>query len=97
VTYTLHPKVEDDLDQAAEYLAKHASSRTVVRFFAEFERVMALIALHSDIGTPMSRGRRTHPLRIFRYSVVYRMVNAAPRVLAVRHKRRRPSYGGARR
>jgi toxin ParE1/3/4 len=96
VTYSLHPKVEDDLDQAAEYLASHASARTVERFFAEFERVMALIAKHPDIGTPMSRGRRTHSLRIFKYSVVYRMVHAEPRVLVLRHTRRRPSFGGGR-
>ena len=97
MTYTLHPKVEGDLDEAVEHLAKHASKRTVAKFLAEFERVANLLVEHPGIGTPMSRGRRIHPFRVFKYSVVYRIVNEMPRILVVRHKRRRASYGGGRR
>ena len=97
MTYTLHPKVERDLEEAAEHLAKHASPRTVARFFAEFERVADLLVEHPGMGTPMSRGRRIHPFRVFKYSVVYRIVDEKPRILVVRHKRRRASYGGGRR
>lgn len=97
MTYTLHPKVERDLDEAAEYLARHASARTAARFLAEFERVAKLIVEHPGIGTPMSRGRRIHPFRVFHYSAVYRVVQGVPRILVVRHQRRRPSYGGGRR
>ncbi len=97
MTYTFHPKVEGDLDEAADHLAKHASRRTVARFLAEFERVANLLVDHPGIGTPLSRGRRIHPFRIFKYSVVYRIVDGMPRILLVRHKRRRPSYGGGRR
>lgn len=97
MTYSLHPKVESDLDEAAEHLAKRASTRTVARFLAEFERVANLLVEHPGMGTPMSRGRRIHPFRVFKYSVVYRIVDGLPRILVVRHKRRRPSYGGGRR
>ena len=97
MTYTLHPKIEDDLDEAAEYLGKHASPRTVDRFLAEFERVANLLVEHPGIGTPISRGRRIHPFRVFKYSVVYRLIEGKPRILVVRHKRRRKSYGGGRR
>ncbi|HET7863310.1 MAG TPA: type II toxin-antitoxin system RelE/ParE family toxin [Burkholderiaceae bacterium] len=97
MTYELHPKVEQDLDEAAEHLAQRASPRTVARFLAEFERVVNLIVEHPGIGTPMSRGRRIHPFRVFKYSVVYRLVDGKPRILLVRHKRRRAGYGGGRR
>jgi plasmid stabilization system protein ParE len=97
VTCDLHPKVEQDLKEAADHLAKHASPRTVARFFAEFERVANLLVENPGIGTPTSRGRRIHPFRVFRYSVVYRIVDSRPRILVVRHRRRSPSHGGGRR
>jgi plasmid stabilization system protein ParE len=86
MTYTLHPKVEEDLDEAAAHLAAHVSPRTVARFLAEFERVVHLLMEHPGIGTPISRGRKIHPFRVFRYSVIYRLVDGQPRVLVVRHK-----------
>jgi toxin ParE1/3/4 len=97
MTYSLHPQVESDLSAAAEHLAKHASQRTVERFFAEFERVANLLVQHPEIGSPLSRGRRTHPFRVFKYSVVYRIVEGKPRILLVRHQRRRANLGGGRR
>ncbi|MCC6851318.1 MAG: type II toxin-antitoxin system RelE/ParE family toxin [Rubrivivax sp.] len=97
MTHSVHPKVESDLDEAAKHLAKHASARTLARFFAEYERVVNLLVEHPGIGTPMSRGRRIHPFRVFKYSVVYRLVDGNPRILLVRHRRRRASYGGSRR
>jgi plasmid stabilization system protein ParE len=97
VSYSLHPKVESDLREAAEYLSKHASARTAARFLVEFERVANLLVENPDIGTPTSRNRRIHPFRVFKYSVVYRVTNGQPRILVVRHKRRKPSYGGGRR
>ena len=97
MTYDLHPRVEQDLKEAADHLAKHASARTVTRFFSEFERVASLLVEYPGIGTPMSRGRRIHPFRVFKYSVVYRLVGGSPRILVVRHKRRRPGFGGGRR
>jgi plasmid stabilization system protein ParE len=97
LSYTLHPKVEGDLTEAAAHLAKHASPRAAARFLAEFERVANLLVERPGIGTPMSRDRRIHPFRVFRYSVVYRVVDGKPRILVVRHKRRRASNGGGRR
>lgn len=96
MNYTLHPQVESDLDEAAEYLSKHASPRIASRFVAEFERVVALIVERPGIGTPMSRGKRIHRFRVFQYSVVYRLVDGKPRILLVRHNRRRAGYAGGR-
>jgi plasmid stabilization system protein ParE len=97
MTYSLHPLVERDLDEAAAYLRSHASERTAARFLAEFERVANLLVEHPAIGAPISRGRRIHPFKVFKYSVVYRVVDGRPRILVVRHRRRRASHGGGRR
>jgi len=93
MNYSLHPQVESDLEEAAEYLSKHASPRIASRFLAEFERAVALIVERPGIGTPMSRGKRIHRFRVFQYSVVYRMVDGMPRILLVRHNRRRAEFG----
>jgi toxin ParE1/3/4 len=94
--YSLHPEVGGDLEEAALHLQQHASPRTASKFLAEFERVANLLVEHPGLGTPMSRGRKVHPLKVFKYSVVYRLVENHVRILVVRHRRRRPSYGNAR-
>ena len=94
--YSLHPEVGGDLEEAALHLQQHASPRTAAKFLAEFERVANLLAEHPGLGTPMSRGRKVHPFKVFKYSVVYRIVDDRVRILVVRHRRRKPSYGNAR-
>ena len=94
--YSLHPEVEADLDEAALHLQQHASPMAAAKFLAEFERVANLLVEHPGLGTPMSRGRKIHPLKVFKYSVVYRMLEDRVRILVVRHRRRKPSYGNAR-
>jgi toxin ParE1/3/4 len=94
--YSLHPEVERDLEEAALHLQHKASLKTAAKFMAEFERVAILLVEYPGLGTPMSRGRKIHPLRVFKYSVVYRIVEDGVRILVVRHRRRRPGYGNAR-
>jgi plasmid stabilization system protein ParE len=96
MSYSLHPEVESDLAAAARHLQVHASARIAARFLAEFERVTLLLVEHPGFGTPMSRGRRIYPLRMFKYSVVYRAVDGHVRILVVRHQKRKPEYGGDR-
>ena len=95
--YSFHPGVEKDISDAAEHLELHGSAKTAARFVAEFERVANLLVQVPGLGTPMSKGRRIQPFKIFRYSVVYRLVDASVRILVVRHRRRSPSFGGERR
>ena len=77
--YSVHPEVGNDLDEAALHLELHASPKTAARLIAEYERVAALLVQSPGIGTPMSRGRRIHPLKVFKYSVVYRIVEGTVR------------------
>ena len=96
MNYSVHPEVANDLDEAALHLELNASPKTAAKFIAEYERVTVLLVRNPGIGTPMSRGRRIHPLKVFKYSVVYRIVEGTVRILVVRHKRRRPGLGSSR-
>ena len=96
MSFTLHPEVENDLLDAANYLRLNASPKTAARFLQEFERVAKLLVEFPGFGTPMSRNRRIYPLKVFKYSVVYRVVEGYVRVLVVRHQKRKPSFGGDR-
>jgi plasmid stabilization system protein ParE len=93
----LHPGAERDLDEAAEFYAREGSPALAARFLAEFERVAKLLLANPGLGTPRARGRLGFPTTDFPYTVIYRQRHAGIRVLVVKHDRRRPGYGGARR
>jgi toxin ParE1/3/4 len=97
VTFSLHPEAEQDVADALDYYMTHAGSVVAGRFLAEFEYVANLLVKHPDLGTPTAKGRRTFPLQVFPYSVVYRSLENNIRILVVRHQRRKPNYGGSRR
>jgi mRNA-degrading endonuclease RelE of RelBE toxin-antitoxin system len=44
----------------------------------------------------LQRGRRTFPLKVSPYSVVYRKLENSIRILIVRHQHRKPDYAGGR-
>lgn len=97
MTYSLHPGAEQDIADALDFYTEQAGLPVAQRFLDEFERVAKLLATHPGFGTPTTKGRRTFPLPIFPYSVVYRNIDAGIRIIVVRHQRRKPSHGGARR
>jgi plasmid stabilization system protein ParE len=97
LTYTLHPKAEDDLAGAVDFYEKEAGRIVADRFISEFERVANLLVEHPGLGTPASSGRKVFPLQIFPYSVVYRDIEGVVRILVVRHQHRKPGLGNNRR
>jgi plasmid stabilization system protein ParE len=97
VTWSLHPGAEQDIADALDFYTEQAGPLVARRFFNEFERVANLLVEYPGLGTPTTRGRRVFPLRVFPYSVVYRELEDAIRIVVVRHQRRKPGYGGARR
>ncbi|MES2941935.1 MAG: type II toxin-antitoxin system RelE/ParE family toxin [Pseudomonadota bacterium] len=97
MTWSLHPGAEKDIAGALAFYAEHAGDLVAQRFLNEFERVADLLAANPGLGTPSARGRRTFPLRIFPYSVVYRQMDSDIRIIVVRHQDRRPGHGVARR
>jgi len=93
----LLPAAERDLEKGAAFYAREASPALAARFIAEFGRVARLLFANPGLGTPLARGRRGFPIVDFPYTVIYREVPSGIRVLVVKHDRRRPGYGGARR
>ena len=97
MTFSLHPGAEHDIANALDFYSKQASSVIAERFIEEFERVAKLIVEHLGLGAPTTRGRRTFPLKVFPYSVVYRNLESNIQILIVRHQHRKPGYAGSRR
>jgi len=97
MTYSLHPGAEHDIANALDFYSEQAGRVVAERFLEEFERVAKLLVKHPSLGTPTTRGRRTFPLKVFPYSVVYRKLESSIRILIVRHQHRKPGYAGGRR
>ena len=97
MSYSLHPGAETDVVNALDFYLEHAGAAVAKRFLDEFERVANLLAQHPGFGTPSTKGRRTYPLKVFPYSVVYRPLDGEVRILIVRHQHRKPGYAGSRR
>jgi plasmid stabilization system protein ParE len=97
VTYSLHPGAEDDVAQAIDFYAQRAGLKVAARFLEEFERVAHLLVENPGLGSLAKNGRRTFPLKVFPYCVVYRQRDHGLLILVVRHQRRKPGRAGARR
>lgn len=96
MSYDLHPGAERDIAEALDFYTAQAGRRVAARFLDEFERVARLIAGRPDLGTPLQRGRRSFPLSVFPYAVVYRTTEHGLRILVVRHHHRKPGYASRR-
>ncbi|OQX18123.1 MAG: hypothetical protein BWK76_08345 [Desulfobulbaceae bacterium A2] len=70
MNFTLHPGAEQDIASALDFYSEQVGSAVAGRFLEEFERVAKLLTEHPGIGTPMAKGRRTFPFKVFPYSVV---------------------------
>ncbi len=67
------------------FYSEQAGSVVSGYFLEEFERVATLLVEHPDLGTPTTKGRRTFPLKVFPYLIVYRNLQSNIRILIVRH------------
>jgi toxin ParE1/3/4 len=86
--YTLHPGAEHDIANALDFYSEQAGPVAAERFLGEFERVAKLLVEHPGLGIPMTRGRRTFPLKVFPYSVVYRNLESSIRILIANQRGR---------
>ncbi|MCU7374562.1 type II toxin-antitoxin system RelE/ParE family toxin [Paucibacter sp. O1-1] len=97
MSYTLHAGAEQDVAKALDFYLRQAGVTVAERFLDEFERAADLVVKQPGLGTPVGHGRRSLPLRIFPYVLVYLDLGSSVRILVVRHQHRRPSHGGGRR
>jgi plasmid stabilization system protein ParE len=96
VTRTIHRDAEADLAAAVRHYKSEAGVGVARRFVSEFERVTRLLEENPRLGTPGDHGRRSFPLAVFPYTIIYRPTESGIRVLVVRHQRRDPDFGAQR-
>jgi plasmid stabilization system protein ParE len=90
---TIHPAAEQDLQQAAEFYEKEGSPLVAGRFVQEFKRLVSLLLEYPQVGSPRSNGRRGLSMKVFPYTVIYRVKTDEIVVLVIKHDRRQPGYG----
>jgi plasmid stabilization system protein ParE len=66
---------------ALRFYKREAGKGVAARFLSDFERVISLLEAYPEIGTPTNEHRRSYSLTGFRYSVIYRHVEAGIRGL----------------
>jgi len=87
-----HPLAADELVDGAVFYASQVTVGLAEDFIAEYERSVALLQAHPQLG-PVWRGTfRRLPLRRFPYNIVYCLSGEVLRVVALAHQRRRPGY-----
>ena len=92
MTYTLHPKAEAELMEAAIYLAEYASRKVANAYLDEFERIANIVEVYPKLGTPEDGIYRTYPFAKFKYSLIYLEDVYGPLILAVASHSREPGY-----
>ena len=96
MTRTIHRDAEIDLGDAVRHYRSEAGVGVARRFVIEFERVVRLLEENSRLGTPSDNGRRSFPLAVFPYTIIYRQTETGIRILVLRHQRRDPGFGAQR-
>lgn len=93
MTHWLHPEAENELEDAADYLAEHASPALALAFLLEYERVIALLVDNQQCGPYCEFGLRLYHLNRFPYTVFYEENGAlGPQIFAVAPQARDPGY-----
>lgn len=93
MSYWLHPDAEAEVEDAALYLAQHASPALAQAFLLEFERVVALLVENQQAGPHSDFGMRLYHFDRFPYTVFYdEDATLGPQIYAVAPQARDPGY-----
>jgi plasmid stabilization system protein ParE len=86
-----HQAAEDELLNEIGYLELRVPGLGR-RFYGEVRRAESHIAEFPESGREVLPGIRKHPLRKFRFSLIYSIEKDGVLILAVAHHSRRPGY-----
>ncbi len=81
-----------ELREVVAWYLKEAGQRQAEAFRDELNAKVALLVEHPGIGTQGVRGTRWMPLKVFPYTLHYRVDGDVMRIFAVAHQKRRPGY-----
>ena len=93
MNHWIHPEAEAELEEAALYLAEHASPLLAEALLLEYERVLGLLIENQQCGQHSDFDMRLYHLDRFHYTVFYEE-NAilGPQIYAVAPQAREPGY-----
>ena len=94
--YWLHPEAERDLEQVLDRYVRRFGKAAAARFLNEYERVRGFVVTNPELGTKVTRGRRTYPFKAMPYLLVYRIEETGIVILVIRHQHRSPRLGARR-
>ena len=92
-----HSKVATDIDQIMSYYEQAASSELADEFYDELTYYFEQAAQKPETFPIRERDIRRVNLARFPYHFLFRIVDDSVRILVVRHHKRDPSIGSARR
>lgn len=86
------PSAFEELRESIAWYLAQAGRRQAEALNREIEARLALLIQHPLIGTPGPGNIRRMPLRVFPYTLHYRVEGETIRIFAVAHQKRRPGY-----
>lgn len=95
IIYEIEASVE--LQEAVAWYLLHAGVRQAEALVRDLNARLSLVTQFPMSGTPGVRDTRSMPLRVFPYTVHYRVEADVIRIFAVAHQKRRPGYWRKRR
>lgn len=85
------PRAEAELSDAVQWYERHRTGLGH-EFLIEFSVARERIAENPDAWPQISRRIRKYRLKRFPYDVIYQLLPAEIRIIAVPHQHRRPGY-----
>ena len=85
-------EASNELNEAFDYIAGHASLGTAAALLADIEAAEKLLLQFPNAGNPIGIGLRRVMLKTFPYQLIYRVQDDRIQILAVAHLRRKPRY-----
>jgi plasmid stabilization system protein ParE len=85
------PEADEELSEATAYLNQR-SKQAAERLLADVDHAVQLLLQFPRLGSPLARGLRRFPLRVFPYRLIYRVEGDIIRIYAVAHVRRKRGY-----
>ena len=97
MSLTFHRLIQQDLRSVLTHYEEEVGPELATRFYREFEELAARIELNPHRFHFVSEVLRRANFPTFPYHLLFREAKGGPRILVLRHHRRKPSYGTQRR